>query len=106
MRPVPGQVSAEQRARLALKGRILYGKFCGTQGKGTCAESFALYHIRRGEDEIARDLLTYLQAEIASLRVEDPEGRLAITEGLAGRIQHQLEAPGPDRPDPSRGQPP
>ena len=42
-------LSPEVRARLAQKGRILYGKFCGTGGRGICAESFALHHIWRGE---------------------------------------------------------
>src|SRR5262249_52621895 len=94
-------VSPEQRARLALKGRILYAKSCGTRGNRTCAESFALYHIARGESEIARDLLVYLQTEIESLRRHDPEGQLAMTEELAVRIQRHLEAEGQDRPDPS-----
>lgn len=98
----PVGVSPERRARLALKARILYAKSCGTMGKRTCAESFALYHIGRGESEIARDLLVYLQTEIESLRRHDPKGRLAMTEELAARIQRHLEADGQDRPDPSQ----
>jgi hypothetical protein len=96
---VEAEISAECRARLALKGRILYGKFCGTGGQGICAESFALYHIWRGESEIARDLLAYLETEIQSLRGEDPTGRLALTEELAARIRRHLAAEGDDPPD-------
>ena len=54
--------STQRRARLAAKGRILYAKSCGAKGKKTCVEGFALYHIGRGEAEIARDLLGFLEA--------------------------------------------
>lgn len=94
-------LAPEVRARLVLKGRILYGKFCGTDGKGICAESFALYHIWRGESEVAADLLAFLEAEVVALRDYDPDGRLAITEQLAARIQRHLEAERDDSPDPS-----
>jgi len=44
----PGDdMGPERRASLADKGRRLYGKFCGTGGRGICAESFAVYHISR-----------------------------------------------------------
>jgi hypothetical protein len=99
---VEAGISTEQRARLALKGRILYGKFCGTGGKGICAESFALYHIWRGDSEVARDLLAYLETEIQSLRGDDPKGRLALTEELAARIRRHLAAEGDDPPDPAQ----
>jgi hypothetical protein len=46
---------------LALKGRLLHAKSCGTRGRGTCAESFAPYHI----SEVARDLLAFLEKELA-----------------------------------------
>src|SRR4051812_28077821 len=81
------ELSPEQRERLAHKGRILYGKFCGTDGKGICAESFALYHLWRGEPVVARDLLAFLDSQAEALRCHDPDGRLAMTEALAGRIR-------------------
>lgn len=54
------EVSAERRALLACKGQRLYDKYCGTKGRGICAESFAEYHIWRGEWVVARDFLVYL----------------------------------------------
>ncbi|HEU5119222.1 MAG TPA: hypothetical protein VFT74_21710, partial [Isosphaeraceae bacterium] len=81
-------LSQEERARLALKGQILYGKFCGTGGRGICAESFALYHLWRGEPEVTQDLLAFLEAQIEVLRVEDPSGRLELTKELANRLRH------------------
>ena len=95
------ELSPEARARLALKGRILYTKFCGTDGKGTCAESFALHHIGRGEGEVARDLLAFLETEVTALRDHDPDGRLPLAVELATRIRCHLEAKGDDPPDPA-----
>ena len=86
---------------LAIKGRVLYGKFCGTGGRGICAESFALYHFWRGEPEVALDLLWFLEAEAESLEAEDPAGRLAMTRDLAGRLRQHLEHEGVEPPDPS-----
>ena len=60
--------------RLAEKGRILYRKSCGSSGKKTCAESFAIYHVRRGEADVARDLLAFLETEADVLRKGDPDG--------------------------------
>jgi len=94
-------ISPEQRARLAEKGRLLYGKFCGTDGRGICAESFAMFHIWRGEAEIARDLLAFLEDKSASLRDHDPDGRFALTEELTEKIRRALEAEGDEPPDPS-----
>jgi hypothetical protein len=92
----------ELRARLAIKGKLLYGKFCGTGGRGICADSFALYHLWRGEPEVALDLLAFLEAEIQTLRIEDPNGRLALTEDLASRLERHLEHEREDPLDPSR----
>jgi hypothetical protein len=83
------------RARLAKKGRLLYGKSCGTAGQATCAESFACHHIRKGESEVARDLLDFLDAEIAKLRDHDPCGRLVLTIELADRVRRHLESATP-----------
>ncbi len=84
-------LTAEQRARLAEKGRILYRKSCGSSAKKTCAESFAIYHVRRGEADVARDLLAFLETEAEALRMGDPEGRLGPTLELAARIRRSLE---------------
>jgi hypothetical protein len=84
------EVPPERRAFLAIKGQRLYGKYCGTNGRGICAESFAEYHIWRGELIVARDLLAYLNAQIACLRqsalTTELEAQLHMTEGLIERI--------------------
>ena len=103
MDPVDPGVSQARRERLADKGRRLYRKSCGTSGKKTCAEGFTVYHIRRGEAEIARDLLVFLETEAELLHRDDPAGRLAWTEELITRIRRQLAACGDD---PKRGQSP
>ncbi len=95
-------LSPEQRERLAHKGRLLYGKFCGTEGRGICAQSFALYHIWRGEGEVARDLLAFLDATIGALRVDDPDGRLALTLELAARIRRHIAHEEDEPPEPSQ----
>jgi hypothetical protein len=89
---------SDRRARLAGKGRILYRKSCGAGGKKTCAESFALFHIGRGELDIARDLLAFLETEAEALRLHDSEQRLEPTEDLAARIRRSLEAYGENTP--------
>ena len=98
MDPVTSGVSQPRRERLADKGRRLYRKSCGTSGKKTCAEGFTVYHIRRGEVEIAQDLLVFLETEADVLRRDDPAGRLAWTEELITRIRRQLPARGDDPP--------
>jgi hypothetical protein len=84
-------LTPERRAMLAMKARLLYGKFCGTGGRGICAESFAVFHIGRGETVVAEDLLTYLAAVVAELELNDPQNRLAATRGLAERVRKHLE---------------
>jgi hypothetical protein len=90
MGPAESRGSTPRRARLAERGRILYGKSCAPKGKRTCVESFALYHIGRGEAEIARDLLGFLETESEALRSYDPDGQLARTDELAARIRQYL----------------
>ena len=101
MNRIESVISQADRARLALKGRLLYGKFCGTDGRGICAESFALFHIWRGESEIAEDLLAFLESQIEALKRDDPSGRLALTEELAARIAEHLCSEAEPPPDPS-----
>jgi hypothetical protein len=85
------QLTPIQRARLAEKGRLLYRKSCGASGKKTCAEGFAVHHINRGEIEVARDLLAFLESEVVNLRAADPGGRLALTDAMAARIREYLD---------------
>jgi hypothetical protein len=92
---VDSAISAEDRARLARKGEILYGKFCGTGGRGICAEFFALHQTKLGNIEVVRDLLRFLDARIDALRARDDDDRLAITEALAARIRRNLEDEAP-----------
>jgi len=84
------ELTPERRAWLTIKGQLLYGKYCGTQGQGICAESFALYHLRRGESEVVVDFLAFLEQEIARLVRADPEQRLAMTKQLMTRVQRHL----------------
>lgn len=88
MNPVESTLSPEDRARLARKGEILYGKFCGTR---ICAESFALRQAKLGNLEVVHDLLRFLDDRLDALRLDDPDGRLAMTETLAARIRRNLE---------------
>ena len=78
-------LAPERRSMLAEKGRRLYGKYCGTRGRGVCAESFAVYHLGRGEAVVAADLLAYLEAQAAA-------GRDAMTHVLIARLRHHLAA--------------
>ena len=91
MDPIEVVTSPERRARLNVKGLVLYGKSCKTGGRGICVESFVLHHIRLGEPTVARDLVAYLDDRIDALRADDPHGRLAMTEALADRIRGHLE---------------
>jgi hypothetical protein len=91
MGPVPSELSPEERARLARKGEVLYGKSCGTGGRSTCAESFVAHQLRLGRVEVARDLLRFLDGRIAVLRGDDPDGRLPTTEALARWIRRRLD---------------
>lgn len=84
------ELTPHRRAVLADKGRRLYGKFCGTGGRGICAESFAVYHIGRDEAVVAEDLISYLDGVVSGLERADPHGRLAATRGLVGRIRRHL----------------
>ena len=84
-------VAPERRAFLATKGKLLYSKYCDTSGKGICAESFAEYHLWRGEYVVVRDLLVFLQEQEVILQLEpDKAYQLEITRQLIQRIEHQL----------------
>ena len=84
-------LTPERRTMLGQKGRTLYGKYCGTGGRGICAESFAVYHLDKGEFAPVHDLLAFLKRQIEQLRHNDPDGRLAMTMGLAERICKRID---------------
>ena len=86
MAAVENELATDRRSMLADKGRLLYGKFCGTGGRGICAESFAVFHIGRGEAVVAEDLVAYLNDVVAELQVSDPHNRLSATLGLLARV--------------------
>lgn len=93
------ELTPHRRTVLAEKAHRLYGKFCGTGGRGICAESFAVYHIGRGEFVVAEDLADFLDGQVAKLEQSDPLGRLQATRGLVARIRrHLAEAANPDLP--------
>ena|ERR1700694_368527 len=88
-------VTDERRTALARKGQALYGKYCGMDGRGICAESFAEYHVWRGEYTVARDFLVFLSAQLETLQQTastDPEAaaQLEMTEALISRIRALL----------------
>jgi len=91
MDPAPDELSPDERARLARKGEVLFGKSCGPNGGSTCAELFVAHQLRLGRIEVARDLLRFLDSRIAALRGDDPDGRLSTTEALAARIRRRLD---------------
>jgi hypothetical protein len=87
------EVTPERRTELAIRGKRLYAKYCGTSGTGICAESFAEYHVWRGEMIIARDLLVYLYAQRDQLRETDNQRlaeRLTMTQELITCIEALL----------------
>ena len=89
--PSASDLSPEERARLARKGEILYAKSCGKNGRGACAESFAVHQLRLGRLEVVHDLLRFLDGRLDALRSADPDGLLPATESLAARIRRHLE---------------
>lgn len=77
-----------RRAMLREKGRLLFNKTC--DGVGTCAENFALHHLRIGDLEVVRDFVDYLRLQLEGLSPTDP--RHAVTEALIERISAHLPA--------------
>lgn len=84
------ELTPHRRQVLADKARRLYGKYCGTRGRGICTESFAVYHIGKGEVVVAEDLLAYLESQVEALRQHDPEQRLEMTLQLVERVRRHL----------------
>ncbi|MCI0711773.1 MAG: hypothetical protein L0154_16580 [Chloroflexi bacterium] len=80
-------VTPERRAHLAEKGKRLYQKYCGLDGKGICSEAFAEYHLECGEVVVVEDFLVYLNEIVG--QIEEPD-RLEITRRLINRIEDLL----------------
>ena len=78
----------ERRAQLANKGKRLYHKYCGLNGKGICADSFAEYHALRGEYEVVTDFLDYLRLTI---KTESEAEKIEMTAQLIERVERLLE---------------
>ncbi len=51
---------------MALKGELLYEKYCRLNGNGICAESFAEYHMLRGEHIVVSDFLNFLKNRLTT----------------------------------------
>jgi hypothetical protein len=88
----PESEPPDRRASLAAKARLLYARGCAPLDEGGCLEGFAHYHLERGELDVVRDLLEFLDGQVALLRAHDPAGRLARTEALAARVREALRA--------------
>ena len=89
------EVAPDRRAHLARKGQVLYGKFCGTDGRGICAESFAEYHLWLGEIVVVQDFLEFLDHQrliLSQLDLAEPDirRRLAMTLDLIERVEAHL----------------
>ncbi|GAB5493701.1 MAG: hypothetical protein Phog2KO_39160 [Phototrophicaceae bacterium] len=82
------ELTDKRRALLAEKGKRLYQKYCGLNGEGICAESFAEYHALRGEHEVVNDFLDFLHIMIT---VETDSTKIKITEELVERIENLLK---------------
>jgi len=78
----------ERRAQLADKGKRLYHKYCGLNGNGICADSFAEYHALRGEYEVVADFLDFLRQAVTT--ESDPE-KIEMTEQLIKRVEGLLD---------------
>ncbi|MGB1285370.1 MAG: hypothetical protein ACPG7F_02455 [Aggregatilineales bacterium] len=78
----------ERRAQLAQKGQRLYAKYCGLNGDGICAESFAEYHALRGETIVVKDFLDFLRT--AYNEEIQPEHR-QMTATLIKRVEALIE---------------
>lgn len=97
--PVASGLSSEERARLVDKARRLYHKSCGNHGGVSCLESFAAHQLRLGRVEVVDDVLRFLDGQMTSLLIEDPQGLLPATEMLEARIGRYLdESPPEDDP--------
>lgn len=84
-------IAPERREWLQIKGQLLYGKYCGTNGEGICAENFAMYHLRLDEVEAVEDFVAFLQQQVAALQESDPEHRLPMTQNLLARVRQHLQ---------------
>lgn len=78
------ELTDERRAKMAQKGKRLYSKYCGLQGKSDCADSFAEYHALRGEYAVVTDFLDFLHSVIIT---ETEPDKIHMTEQLIARIE-------------------
>lgn len=81
------ELTEKRRTQLALRGELLYGKYCKLNGNGICAESFAEYHALRGEYVVVIDFLDFLNAQL-----DQPLNptKLEITQQLIYRVEALL----------------
>lgn len=91
MSKVDLELTPQRRALLAHKGKLLYGKYCGTRGRGICAESFAIYQLQQGNRSVVVDFLGYVQEQLSKLQSSDPAGQLLMTRELIRRLEQHLE---------------
>ena len=81
------ELTDDRRVQLAQKGKRLYQKYCGLNGEGICADSFAEYHALRGEYEVVSDFLEFLRGMVV---VETDSAKIDMTEQLIQRIETLL----------------
>lgn len=78
------ELTDTRRIQLALKGELLYEKYCDLHGKGICAESFAEYHMLRGEYVVVTDFLDFLYGKLST------QTNRQITEDLIHKVEALL----------------
>ena len=81
------ELTEERRAQLAHKGQVLYEKYRRLNGEDICAESFAQYHVLRGEDVVVTDFLAFLRD---TLSTETDSAKIEITTDLIQRVEALL----------------
>jgi hypothetical protein len=84
-------VSPEDHARLAEKGRRLYFNACGIDRQLTCAEGFATNQRLLGHFEVLADYLGFLRERFDELPVDDHDQRRARTRDLIDAIQRSID---------------
>lgn len=81
------ELTDTRRIKLVLKSELLYGKYCRLNGNGICAESFAEYHMLRGEYIVVSDFLNFLQNRLTTQT--NPQ-IIKITQELIQRVEALL----------------
>jgi hypothetical protein len=81
----------DRRSPSADKVKVLFDKFCGAGGRGSCLEGFAIHQLRLGNLDAVRDLIRFLETRIDDHLIEDPEAGAPATIELLRRVREHFE---------------